>query len=129
MATPGVGWCAWLGVDADGFFDAAGTKARLEAAIDATNEEIDKIREAAEASAAPENAEMEVEGPAETPTSDELGQDGDTDLAERNSQLGETAAERATVEKMAGYVALSDEQPCWRRLVGWIRTRRGRTAM
>jgi hypothetical protein len=39
------GWLDWLGVDADGFFDVAETKARLEAAIDATNDEIDEIVE------------------------------------------------------------------------------------
>jgi hypothetical protein len=40
-----VGWCAWLGVDPNGFFDGAETKARLEAAIGATNDEIDEIVE------------------------------------------------------------------------------------
>jgi hypothetical protein len=39
------GWCAWLGVDPNGFFDVAETKARLEAAIGATNDEIDEIVE------------------------------------------------------------------------------------
>ena len=52
------------------------------------------------------------------------------ELAERNAQLDEPAAKRAKVEKIAKYAALADERdkPWWRRLVGWIRTRRGRAA-
>jgi hypothetical protein len=74
-----------------------------------------------------------LELPAEAPASDELRQNRDertaVDLAERNAQLAEPAAERAKVEKMAQYAALAKhDQPWWRRLVGWIRTRRGREA-
>ena len=71
---------------------------------------------------------------AEAPASDELRQNRDerpaVELAERNAQLDEPDAERAKVEKMAEYAALADEhdKPWWRRLVGWIRTRRGRAA-
>jgi hypothetical protein len=128
------GWCAWLGVDPNDFFDVAETKARLEAAIDAANHEIDRIRETRETSERPEKVETELksllEVPADAPRGDELHRDGDerrlVDLAERNRQLAEPAGERAKVEKMAEYAALSDEQPWWRRLVGWIRMRRGR---
>ena len=72
--------------------------------------------------------------PAEAAASDELLQNRDerpaVELAERNAQLDELAAERAKVEKMAKYAALADERdkPWWRRLVGWIRTRRGSAA-
>jgi hypothetical protein len=70
----------------------------------------------------------------QAPASDEPRQNRDerptVDLAERNAQLSEPAAERAKVEKMGRYVVLADEHdgPWWRRLVGWIRTRRGRAA-
>jgi transposase len=122
-----------LGVDPNDFFDVAETKARLEAAIDATNHEIDRIRETRETSERPEKVETELksllEVPADAPRGDELHRDGDerrlVDLAERNRQPAEPAGERAKVEQMAEYAALSDEQPWWRRLVGWIRMRRG----
>ena len=71
---------------------------------------------------------------AEAPASDELRQNGDerpaVDLPERNPQLVEPAAARAKVEKMARYTGLAGEHDrrWWRRLVGWIRTRRGREA-
>jgi hypothetical protein len=94
--------------------------------------------ESPETTATSEAVETELKGlsvlPAEGPTSDELRQDRDespaVDLAERNAQLAEPAAERAKVEKMALYAALAKEhdKPWWRRLVGWIRTRRGRAA-
>jgi hypothetical protein len=92
--------------------------------------------ESPETSATPETVETELKGlpvlPAEAPIGDEPRQDWDqmpgVDLAERNAQLAEPAAERAKVEKMANYAALSDEQPWWTRLVGWIRPRRGRAA-
>ena len=72
--------------------------------------------------------------PAEAAASDELRQNRDerpaVELTERNAQLAEPAAERAKVGKMAQYAALAGEhdKPWWRRLVGWIRTRRGRAA-
>ena len=70
--------------------------------------------------------------PAQAPAGDELGQNRDerpaVELAERNAQLTEPAADRAKVEKMAEYVALAVEQPWWRRLVRWIQARRGRAA-
>ena len=68
----------------------------------------------------------------EASTSDELRQNRDerpaVELAERNAQLTEPAADRAKVEKMAEYVALAVEQPWWTRLVRWIQARRGRAA-
>jgi hypothetical protein len=73
-------------------------------------------------------------GPLEVPASDELRQNRDerpaVDLPERNPQLVEPAAARAKVEKMARYTGLAGEhnRRWWRRLVGWIRTRRGREA-
>jgi hypothetical protein len=87
-------------------------------------------------SATAETVETELKGllelPDEAPTSDELRQESDerppVNLAERNAQLAEPAAERAKVEKMAEYAALADEQPWWRRLVEWIRTRCGGAA-
>jgi hypothetical protein len=91
-----------------------------------------------ETTATSEAVETELRGlpvlPADGPTSDELRQDRDErpaiDLAERNAQLAEPPAERAKVEKTAVYSALAKEhdKPWWRRLVGWIRTRRGRAA-
>jgi hypothetical protein len=42
------GWCHWIGVDPNKPFDAEKEKARLEAAIEAAADEIDKIREGAE---------------------------------------------------------------------------------
>ena len=92
--------------------------------------------ESPETSATPETVEPEPKGllelPAEVLTSDELRQGWEErppiDLAERNAQLSEPAAERAKVEKMAEYAALADEQPWWRQLVGWIWIRRGRAA-
>ena len=74
------------------------------------------------------------EMPAEAAPSDELRQNRDerpaVELTERNAQFAEPAAERAKVGKMAQYAALAGEhdKPWWRRLVGWIRTRRGRAA-
>lgn len=71
--------------------------------------------------------------PAEV-ANDELRQNRDegspVDLAERNAQLAKPVAERAKVEKVPQYTALADEHDrrWWRRLVGWIRTRRGREA-
>ena len=70
---------------------------------------------------------------ADGPTSDELHQDRDerpaVDLGER-TELFEPAAEPEKVEKTAVYAALAKEhdKPWWKRLVGWIRTRRGRAA-
>ena len=92
--------------------------------------------ESPETSATAETVETELKGllelPAEAPTSDELRQEWDErpaiNLTERNAQLAEPAAERAKVQKMAEYAALADEQPWWRRLVRWIRPRRGRAA-
>ena len=75
-----------------------------------------------------------LELPAEAAASDELRQNQDerpaVELTERNAQLAEPAAERAKVGKMAQYAALAGEhdKPWWRRLVGWIRTRRGSAA-
>jgi hypothetical protein len=88
--------------------------------------------ESPETTATSEAVETELRGlpllPAEGPTSYELRQDRDerpgVNLAERNAQVAEPAAERAKVEKMVQYAAL----PWWRRLVGWIWTRRGRAA-
>ena len=71
---------------------------------------------------------------ADEPASHELRDNRDerpaVDLAEPNAQLAEPVAERAKVEKMAEYAALADERdkPWWRRLIGWIRARRGRAA-
>jgi hypothetical protein len=94
--------------------------------------------EALETTATSEAVETELKGlpvpPAEGPTSHELRQDRDerpgVNSAERNAQVAEPAAERAKVEKMVQYAALPGERdkPWWRRLVGWIRTRRGRAA-
>jgi hypothetical protein len=94
--------------------------------------------ESPETSATAETVETELKGllelPAEAAASYELRQNRDerpaVELAERNAQLDGPAAERARVEKMAKYAALADEhyKPWWRRLVGWIRTRRGRAA-
>ena len=91
--------------------------------------------ESPETTATLEAVETKLKGlpvlPAAGPISGELHQDRDerpaVDLVERNAQLTEPAAERAKVKKMVQYAAL-DEQPWWRRLVGWIRTRRGRAA-
>jgi hypothetical protein len=75
-----------------------------------------------------------LEPPARAPASDEPRQNRDerpaVDLAERNAQLAERTADRAKVEKMTQYTGLAGERdkPWWRRLVGWIRTRRGRRA-
>ena len=89
-------------------------------------------------SATAETAETELKGllelPAEAAASDELRQNQDerpaVELTERNAQLAEPAAERAKVGKMAQYAALAGEhdKPWWRRLVGWIQTRRGSAA-
>ena len=92
---------------------------------------------ASETIATSEAVETELKGLpvlADGPTSDELHQDRDerpaVDLAERNAQLFEPAAEPEKVEKTAVYAALAKEhdKPWWKRLVGWIRTRRGRAA-
>ena len=75
-----------------------------------------------------------LELPAEVPANDELRQNREerqaADLAERNAQLAELAAERAKAEKaIAKYAALEERaKPWWTRLVGWILTRRGRAA-
>jgi hypothetical protein len=73
-----------------------------------------------------------LELPAHAPASDDLRQNRDAavDLAERNAQLAEPAAEQAKVEKRAEYAALASEHcnTWWRRLARWIRTRRGRAA-
>ena len=72
--------------------------------------------------------------PAAAAASDELRQNRDerpaVELTERNAPLAEPAAERAKVGKMAQYAALAGEhdKPWWRRLVGWIQTRRGSAA-
>ena len=94
--------------------------------------------ESPETTATSEAVETELKGlpllPAEGPTSYELRQDQDerpgVNLAERNAQVAEPAAERAKVEKMVQYAALPGEhdKPWWRRLVGWIHARRGRAA-
>ncbi len=75
-----------------------------------------------------------LELPAEAPANDELRQNREetqvVDLAERNAQVAEPVAERANAEKaIAKYAALEERaKPWWRRLVGWIHTRRGRAA-
>lgn len=72
-----------------------------------------------------------LELPAETPALRQIREEGQAaDLAERNAQLAELAAERARAEKtMAKYAELEERaQPWWRRLVGWIRAPRGRAA-
>jgi hypothetical protein len=89
-------------------------------------------------SATAETVETELKGllelPAEAAASDELRQNQDetpaVELTERNAQLAKPAAERAKVGKMAQYAALAGEydKPWWRRLVGWIQTRRGSAA-
>jgi hypothetical protein len=94
--------------------------------------------ESPETTATLEAVETELKGlpvlPAEGRTSYELHQDRDerpgVNLPERNAQLAEPAAERAKVKRMVQYVALPGEhdKPGWRRLVGWIWTRRGRAA-
>jgi hypothetical protein len=94
--------------------------------------------ESPEMSATPETVETELKGlsvlPAAAPVSDEPRQDRDerpgVNLAERNAQVAEPASERAKVGKMVQYAALPGEhdKPWWRRLVGWIWTRRGRAA-
>lgn len=84
--------------------------------------------------AAPGREKGLLELPALAPASDELrqnrGERRSVDLAERNAQLDELSGERAKGKKTAEYVVLADEhdKPWWRRLVGWIRTRRGRAA-
>jgi hypothetical protein len=93
--------------------------------------------ESPETTATSEAVETELKGLpvlADGPTSDELHQDRNerpaVDLAEQNAQLFEPAAEPEKVEKTAVYAALAKEhdKPWWKRLVGWIRTRRGRAA-
>jgi hypothetical protein len=90
--------------------------------------------ESPETTATSEAVETELKGLPEEPTSYELHQDRDerpqVNLAEQTSQVAEPAAERAKVEKRVQYAALPGEhdKPWWRRLVGWIRTRRGRAA-
>jgi hypothetical protein len=92
--------------------------------------------ESPETSATAETAGTEFKGvlesPTEASTSDELGQNRDerpaVELAERNAQLTEPAADRAKADKMAEYAALAVEQPWWRRLVRWIQARRNRGA-
>ena len=94
--------------------------------------------ESPETTAASEAVETELKGlpllPAEGPTSYELRPNRDerpgVNLAERTAQVAEPPAERAKVEKMVQYAALPGEhdKPWWRRLVGWIWTRRGRAA-
>ncbi len=51
-------------------------------------------------------------------------------LAERNAQFAELVAERAKAEKAIAKYAAPEERakPWWRRLIGWIYTRRGRAA-
>jgi len=51
-------------------------------------------------------------------------------LADRNARLVELVVERAKAEKaIAKYAALEERaKPWWRRIVGWIHTRRGRAA-
>ena len=72
--------------------------------------------------------------PAQAPARDEVPQDREerraVDLVERNDQFAKSAPKRAKVEKMIQYAALANEhdRPWWRRLVGWIRTRRGEAA-
>jgi hypothetical protein len=68
-----------------------------------------------------------LELPAEAPASDELRQKQD----ERPAVLPkQNAQKRARVEKMVSYSVLAHEhdKPWWRRLVGWILTRRRRAA-
>jgi hypothetical protein len=75
-----------------------------------------------------------VEPADEAPSNDELrlnpeeGQAADS--AERNADLAEKGAERTKADKaMAKHAALEKRAtPWWRRLVGWVRTRRGRAA-
>jgi len=92
--------------------------------------------ESPETSATAETAGTEfksvLEPPTKASTSDELRQNRDerpaVELAERNAQLTEPAADRAKVENIAEYVELAVEQPWWARLVRWIQARRGRAA-
>jgi hypothetical protein len=73
-----------------------------------------------------------LELPVQAPASDEVrqnrGERRAVDLAERNDQLAEPAPKREKIEKTAEHAVMRDEQPWWRRLVGWIQTRRGRAA-
>jgi hypothetical protein len=94
--------------------------------------------ESPETTAAPGAVETELKGlpvlPAARQSSGELRQDRDespgVNLAERNAQVAEPPSERAKVEKTVQYAALPGEhdKPWWRRLVGWIQSRRGREA-
>jgi len=93
--------------------------------------------ESPETSATAETAGTEFNGvlepPTEASTSDELRQKRDerpaVELAERNAQLTQPAAQRAKVEKMAEYAALAVDLPGWRQLVRWmIQARRSRGA-
>ena len=92
--------------------------------------------ESPETSATAETAGTEFNGvlepPTEASTSDELRQKRDerpaVELAERNAQLTQPAAQRAKVEKMAEYAALAAELPWWRRLVRRIQAYRSRGA-
>ena len=75
-----------------------------------------------------------LELPAEVTANDKPRQNREerqaADLAERKAQLAELAAERAKAEKAIAKYAAPEERakPWWRRLVGWIQTRRGRAA-
>jgi hypothetical protein len=73
-----------------------------------------------------------LELPVEVPASNDLRQKRDerqaVDLGERNAQLTEPAAERAKVGKTVNVLFDEHDKPWWRRLVGWIQTRRRRAA-
>jgi len=127
-----------VAIDPDGLFAVFETKQANQCSMAEDAAAFVEASESPETSATPETVETELKGlsvlPAEGPTSDQRRQDWDkmpaVDLAERNAQLTEPAAERAKVEKTAVYAAPTKEhdKPWWRRLVGWIRTRRGRAA-
>ncbi len=74
--------------------------------------------------------ELPVRAPASAETRQTRNERAAADLAERNAQVTEPAAERAKIEMTARNAVLADENggPWWMRLVGWIRTRRGRAA-
>ncbi|HEY1885480.1 MAG TPA: hypothetical protein VGG86_05425, partial [Roseiarcus sp.] len=125
-------------IDPDDLFAVFETKQANQCRVAEDTAASVEASESPETTAAPEAVETELKGlpvlPAEGPTSYELRQDRDerprVNLAERNAQVAEPAAERAKVEKMVQYAALPGEhdKPWWRRLVGWIWARRGRAA-
>ena len=77
----------------------------------------------------PQDAASAVEA-SESPETSARPNTVETELKGVLELSAQAAAERAKIEKTAVYAAPAKEhdEPWWRRLVGWIRTRRGRAA-